>query len=298
MIPNFELRRRAWKVLKPVLPIALLVSLCAELPSLLSQVAMTISQQPLQRVLDKLVEADPTRYSTNQLIADLQNAINPGMLWVWLGALLAFVLTPFLHLGRLHFTLKLLRGQEGDVQDIFSRTACFVKAVGLTLYKTLLLILWSLPGVAVMVAGVAVLYANPTSETLNVMTGLYSIGMILSMVLMVRATLHYAMSELFMADTPTIGIRAAVRQSVDMMKTRKMMYFSLQIFFFALLLLCGMVQGMLEGLSVVVAMTLSMAAQLVVSVYRETAVAAFYEAYRPGAVPYVEVESQPLNGNE
>ena len=277
-IPNADLRARARGALKPILPIALLVSLCAELPSLISQVAASLTEQPLMDAAYQYIahpDMDPS-----VVISMFTSAITPVMAGAWGLALIAFLLTPFLNLGRLNFTLKLLRGEEVDVSDVLSRSSIFLKAIGQTLILIIKEILWGLPGVAVSLVGVALVFLNPTAQSLNMMMGFYSIGTIVTMVLMIRAALHYSMASLIMADNPETGIFASIRQSIDIMRNRKMLYLSLLVSFIGWILAQSIAETILTGISPIIGMTLGMAIDLLLSVYIQTSGAAFYEAYK------------------
>ena len=280
MILNSELRRRARDVLKPALPIALLVSLCAELPGLLSQVAAAQTEGPMREVLARYVLADAGAVNIEGLLAELRGAISPAMIAAWGVALLAFLLTPCLNLGRLRYTLRLLRGESGEVADVLSLRGLFLKAIGLTLWILLKELLWMLPGLALSMAGVAILLIHPSEATLNVMDTMYFAGFVLMIALMIRAALHYIMADMIMADEPDTGIRAAVRRSIDMMRQRKAMLVMLMLSFLGWMLLASLIQSMLSGMLMVLGMTIGMACQLLISVYMQTSIAAFYEEYK------------------
>ena len=277
-IPNADFRARAREALKPVLPIALLVSLCAELPSLISQVAATLTQEPLLDVAYQYI-AHPEMELT-ELASKFSAAITPSMEAAWGLALLAFLLTPFLNLGRLNFTLKLLRGEEIDVSDVLSRTSIFFKAIGQTLLVIFKEILWGLPGVAFSLLGIVFVLINPTAQSLNVMMGFYSVGSVLTMALMLRAALHYCMAGLILADRPETGVFASVRESIAIMRHRKMLYLALRVSFIGWILAQSIADTVLTGISSVIGMTLGMALELLLSVYIQTSCAAFYEAYK------------------
>lgn len=277
-IPNADFRARAREALKPVLPIALLVSLCAELPSLISQVAATLTEQPLMDAAYQYI-AHP-EMELSEVASLFTSAITPVMEGAWVLALIAFLLTPFLHLGRLNFTLRLLRGEEVDVKDVLSRSSLFFKAIGQTLLMIIKEILWGLPGVAVSLLGVGYVFLNPTVQSLNVMAGFYFVGTVLTMVLMLRAALHYVLAGLILADKPDTGVLASIRQSIAIMRHRKLLYVSLLVSFIGWMLAQYIAEMLLTVLSPIIGMTLGMALDLLLSVYIQTSCAAFYEAYK------------------
>lgn len=276
MMTNAQLRRKARESLRPVLPVALLTSLCAQLPTLFASVAYTLSSQPLMQVILAYNESSPMLYSPEKLLADLQAAITPAMKGAWIATLAAFLLTPFLQLGCFNFMFKLLRGEECGVADVFSRVGIFFKALGQMLLLVLKEFLWALPGIGVMLLGMVIVVVSPSMTTLNIMTFLESAGMILIIALMIRAYLHYAMAQYIMADEPEVGVRASIRRSIDMMRPRKSLYIGLWFSFIGWWLLVMYASMLFEGISPVLATTLQMALELGLSVYMSVTFIAFY----------------------
>ena len=191
---------------------------------------------------------------------------------------LSWLLSPVLTLGLTWCLLELLRGHEIGVGTVFARLSCFGRSIGLNLLTAVKLVLWSLPGAAVMFAGMLLLLL--TNSSLSLM--LYFAGLTLMIVLMVRAMLHYTMAQNFLADEPERGVLGSLRASIDMMRTRKMALFSLMLSFILWMMVLSMLTSLLSAmLGTVIASTVSMLLQLLLSVYMQMSICAFYEAYKP-----------------
>jgi len=114
-------------------------------------------------------------------------------------------------LGLNFFNIKLLRFENPDYADLFSRFKYFWKAVGLRLYIDLLVFLWTL------------LFIIP--------------GII--------AAYRYSMATYIMAENPDIGIVEAVNMSKELMNGHKADLFVLELSFFGWCLLGLMTCGIL-----------------------------------------------------
>ena len=283
MIPNALLRFKARNALKPLLPVILLCALIANLPSLATQtVSVLTDSNPLTYLLSQAstdTELMAILGDDARLAAMLQEyAAAPSRL-VSLGlSALSWLLSPVLTLGLTWCLLELLRGHEIGVGTVFARLNCFGRSIGLNLLTAVKLLVWSLPGAAVMFIGMLLLLL--TGSSLSLM--LYFAGLTLMIVLMVRAMLHYTMAPLFLADEPERGVRGSLRASIDMMRTRKMALFSLMLSFILWMMVLSMLTSLLSAmLGTVIASTISMLLQLMLSVYMQTSICAFYEAYKP-----------------
>ena len=120
-------------------------------------------------------------------------------------------------------------------------------------------------------------YIAISNGNLNAFTSLYSIGMVVSVVLMVRASLTYELSDIEMADEPEKSILTCLRNSRERMNGLKFMLLMLVVSFLGYILLSELLTSFLGQISYVVAMAVSIALSLVISAYMETAVCAFYE---------------------
>ena len=283
MIPNALLRLKARQALKPMLPVILLCALIANLPSLATQtVSVLTDSNPMNYLLSQAstdAELMAILGDDARLAAMLQKyAASPSRLASLGLSVLSWLLSPVLTLGLTWCLLELLRGHEISVGTVFARLGAFWRSIGLNLLTAVKLLVWSLPGMAVMFAGMMLLLLTGSSLSLT----LYFAGLTLMIVLMVRAMLHYTMAPVFLADEPERGVRGSLRASIDMMRTRKMALFSLMLSFILWMMILSMLTSFLSAmLGMVIASTISMLLQLMLSVYMQTSICAFYEAYKP-----------------
>lgn len=283
LIPNYELKLKARAALKDNWQIALMVALIASAPSLVSQVVAIMTQSSTVQTLNNLmatVQQNATASDVLRLMEEAGITAGKYMPSVLVGIVSA-LLSPFLTLGMLNYFFKLLRGEDDAlIGTVFSRRNCFFKAIGLNLMVFLRTFLWMLPGLAMEILAVALLPFLYESASFIIMLLMYA-GPLTMLVLGIRAGLHYAMATRFMAETPTMGINQCIRKSVNMMRHRKMLLFSLEISFVLLHFGITLLETLLLGMfGPVLASTLSMALSFTLNVYVQMAVSAFYLAYR------------------
>lgn len=283
MVTNYELKQKAREALKDNWQIALMVALIASLPSLAGQVVSIMTQSGMTQVLNNML----TTVQSNATIGDVaalmeQSGVTaasytPSLLL----NLLSGILSPFLTLGLLNYTFKLLRHEDDAlIGTVFSRKNCFFKAIGLNIMVFLRTLLWMLPGMALEILAMVALVLLPENLSFVSVVLLYG-GMIAMLVLGIRAAFHYAMATRVMAETPSVGINQAIRESVQMMSNRKMLLFSLEMSFILYNIGITLLETLLLSIvGSVLASTVSMVASFVVSVYMQTAVSAFYLVYR------------------
>ncbi len=284
MIPNTLLRQKARKALAPVLPIVLLCALIASLPSLISQTVgiLTGGSLPMY-VLNSIQTPDQLMAlasDPNQLLALLRAYPESGERLLALGlSVLSFLVSPFLSVGLYHTLQCVLRGEEISAGTVLERTGCLFKALGLNLLMTVKTVLWTLPGLAVIFLSTWLLMLT---RQVQLFTFLYTAGLILSMVLTLRAMLHYCLANVVLADNPDRGVMGALRESIAVMRYRKMLFINLQLpMYFLLLLVTMLLEGMLTALlGTVLSSTVMMVIQLVVSVYMAANSCAFFQTYR------------------
>ncbi|MGN0777934.1 MAG: DUF975 family protein [Aristaeellaceae bacterium] len=286
MIPNAMLRMKARQALKPVLPIILLCALVANLPSLATQtVTILTGSNPLSYLLSQVStvsELSELMMDEARLTAVLQGYAADGrhILSIAL-SVLSWLLSPVLTLGLTWCLLELLRGHTIGVGSVFGRMSCFFKSIGLNLLTALKLVLWGLPGAGVMLLSMLFLFLPDSGTATWLLTVGYMVGMVLMIVLMLRAMLHYSIATIYLADDPELGVRGALRASIAMMRRRKMLLFSLMMTFVLWLMLLSLLTDLISAmLGMVIASTLSMLLQLMIHVYMQTSICAFYEAYR------------------
>lgn len=131
-----------------------------------------------------------------------------------LSGIYIILVTGAFSLGIVIFFLALFRRQQVGVVDVFLGFEHFGKALGLLLFQTLFIFLWTL------------LFFIP--------------GII--------ASLRYSQAFFIMADDPSKSIRECMNESKRMMKGNKAKYFCLSISFIGWTLLAAVPSGILEGI--------------------------------------------------
>lgn len=297
VIPAYEFRRRAREAMKAFMPILLVVALIATLPSLISQAVtlateatpntlMTSFANRMMQVVEKYGISQPDASLsaldqaklTNDILAvydqymqDLNIFLRTKGPILLALSLMTLLLSPVLTLGMLNAMLHALRKQEFTASIALSRVNCILKALGLELLIGLKAFLWTLPGMALMIAACFL----PEIPMVIVMLA----GFVAMLVLGIMAMYRYALATSFLADDPTTRIRDCIRRSCEVMRHRKMELFSLELSFIGWRFLLVMAQSLFFGFGQVIGMTLSMFASLFLTVYTNCAQVAFYQEY-------------------
>lgn len=281
MVTNFELKQKARSALKDNWQIALMVALIASLPSLISQVVSVMTTSGMTQTMQNLMGILQDGSTIDDLLALMAEAELSvvGYIPSAVVSLVAWLVSPFLTLGMLNYFFMLLRGeQDVPVSAVFSRKGCFFKGIGLNLMTALRTFLWMLPGAVLEVASMFLALSESTS-TIGLV--LMLAGSAAMLVLGIRAALHYAMATRVLAECPEKGINQCIRESVAIMRNRKMLLVSLELSFILLSLLISLVESLLTGLlGTVLGATLSMALSFALNIYMQMAASAFYVAYR------------------
>ena len=273
-IPSAFYRRKALEALKGHWQTALLIALILNLPTLLMQGFSVYTGNDLaDRLQAFMVSASRDGVMTPQLLLDEFNAIlNSTGFWTVRGLeILAWLVTPCLAL------LDLLQGTEGPVSTVFSRTRIFLKSIGLQLLIILKVLLWALPGLAVMVYLLLPVFTSTSVlAQLSAMERSYNMTfplLLLIAVPAVMAALRYAMSEYIMAEDPDSKILFCIRRSKELMLNQKRSLFLLAVSFLLWYLLEILVASMLPG---VLALVFQMLAGLALTVYMSGSFSVFY----------------------
>lgn len=164
-----------------------------------------------------------------------------------LSGLYGLLVTGAFTLGITLFFLAMFRKQLVSVGDMFLGFERFGKALGLFLFQSLFIFLWSL------------LFIVP--------------GII--------AGIRYSQAFFILADDPTKGIRQCMDESKVMMKGNKAKYFCLSLSFIGWLILSSIPAGVLSGIEVSLGMTgfASLIMGLIASLFTAPVVAYMYSAY-------------------
>ena len=302
-IPSGYYRKKALAALKGHWQPALLVALIVNLPTMLMQgFSMFTGNDLMDRLSAFIVSASRDGVLTQQvLLQEIDTIVASTAFWLIRGLeILAMLITPCLSLGMYKWLMDLLHGQEQPVNAVFSRMRLFLKAIGLQLLIILKVILWTLPGLAVMIiVMLPVLRAGTTQAQLDAMTavqGMSFLPMLLMIVPGVIAALRYALSEYIMAEKPESKIRFCVSHSKELMKDQKKNLFFLLTSFLLWYLLELLIASFLSG---VLSLVFQMFAGLVLSVYVTCSISVFYlrleHAAETGESPEAEPAPDELN---
>jgi len=288
--PSSVFRRQAREALQNHWQTGLLIALIVNLPSLLVQAVSAFTNNDLLTRVQQIVllSAQEGTLSQDTLLASLDSLVRETGIWVMQGAgLLAWLITPFLSLGMIHWLLLRLRKEEGPVATVFSRGRIFFRATGLQLFTTLKIALWALPGAAVMALSLLPIYqARPATlqeanNLIRVSTGLTYLGAAAMAIPGIMAALRYAMAEILLADQPDTRITECVRESKRLMKGMKGALFALELSCLLWQLAVLVVSTLLEGLfGGVPSLMFQMLGSLAVSLYLQASVCAFSEDIR------------------
>lgn len=283
--PSSFYRIKARNALKGHWQTALLIALIVNLPTLLVQ-GFTIytGNDPLDWFQALVITASRDGTLSRELLLRESAAFfgSTGFLLFQGLCLVAWLITPCLSLGMNKWLLDRLQGREGPVTTVFSRVRWFLKAIGLQLLIILKILLWSLPGIALMVAGyIPLIRAGADLSRQLAALKISDALMIPSLALMiipgVMAALRYALSDYILAETPENGIRACIRRSKELTADCRRNLLLLMLHFLLLYLCIMLVSSFLAGMGPgVLPMMFQILANLVLSLYMSCSVAAFY----------------------
>ena len=301
--PSGYYRRKALAALKGHWQAALLVALIVNLPTLLMQgFSAFTGNDPINRLQAVIVSSSRDGVmSRDLLLNEIQALLNSTGFWTIRGLeLLAWLITPCLSLGMYKWLINRLRGLDDPVSAVFCRMKLFLKAIGLQLMIILKVLLWMLPGIAVMIATMIPLFrAGDTQAQLAALQSGYSMTLpILHLIAVpgVMAALRSGLSEFIMADAPESRILGCIRHSMELMKDQKKFLFFLMLSFLLWYLLELLISSFLTG---VLSLVFQMLAGLALSVYVACSVAAFYlrleDAYTKHESPDAEPGPEELN---
>ncbi|MBQ2952949.1 MAG: hypothetical protein IJE07_05275 [Clostridia bacterium] len=292
-IPSFVFKRRAWTAIRPWMQVLIVAGLLVVLPGLLCQVADTLLSDemsdaiggPAYALLDFFSQEIPEDTTEQELYAMAEEAntlsmtflnacvgfyTGAGKILVILGAV-DLLLTPVFLAPLYGALLEALRKKELNFAVCLRYLKLSLKSLLLFLWMTLRVGVWMLPGMAVMMLGVFV----PVVYELLVLAGFAG-----SMVLGVRAMLHYILAPVVLVDQPQLSLNGCIRQSWQVMRTRKMEYFMLRISFVGWQLLISLIGSIaVNAVMTAIALTLTMMGNLLLTIYMNGAVVAFWDAY-------------------
>ena len=293
MLYSAAFKAKARAVLQQHWQTALLIALIVNLPTLLVQGISVFTNNDLTLRLEALViEASRSADAMNALPEAAVALLSESGILAMTGlGILAWLVTPALSLGMNHWTLDRIRGAEEPVSTVFSRLNIFLKGVGLRLLITLKILLWMLPGIAVMgLAMVLLIRADVSSReavlsAANTSIMLVWFGMLLMMVLGVMGFLRYAVADFILADEPQERVFSCARRSREMMDGSRGPFLSLLVSFFLWYILVMLASSFAAGIAGdVFGLMVQMLGSLFLSVYMLTSQGVFYEALRTAPV--------------
>ena len=293
MIYSAAIKAKARAVLQQHWQTALLIALIVNLPTLVVQGLSRFTNNDLtQRLEDLLILATGNTEVMNTLPERTGALLSESGILVMLGlGLLAWLVTPALALGMNHWTLDRIRGAEEPVSTVFSRLGIFFKSIGLRLLISLKVLLWMLPGIAVIVLSmVLLLRADVSSQEAIVSAANTSLmliwaGMIAMLVLGVMGYLYYAQADFILADEPEERVLSCTRRSKEMMTGRRSQLLGLLLSFalwYLLVIFGSSAIAVMAG--DVIGIMLQMLGSLFLSVYMLASEGIFYEALRTAPV--------------
>ena len=293
MIYSAAIKAKARAVLQQHWQTALLIALIVNLPTLVVQGLSRFTNNDLtQRLEDLLILATGNTEVMNTLPERTGALLSESGILVMLGlGLFAWLVTPALALGMNHWTLDRIRGAEEPVSTVFSRLGIFFKSIGLRLLISLKVLLWMLPGIAVIVLSmVLLLRADVSSQEAIVSAANTSLmliwaGMIAMLVLGVMGYLYYAQADFILADEPEERVLSCTRRSKEMMTGRRSQLLGLLLSFalwYLLVIFGSSAIAVMAG--DVIGIMLQMLGSLFLSVYMLASEGIFYEALRTAPV--------------
>lgn len=191
---------------------------------------------------------------------------------------LYLILSPALAVILTRALLGAVRRQEITLAGSLKTLRHAPKALLVELWVFLRVYAWMLPGIAAMLLSVLLVYVAPGMVMLSLL--LLFAGMILSLVLGIRAGLHYGLASIVFADDTALSPNACVRISWEIMRRRKMELFCLKLSFIGWDLLISFASMMIMGMfGTVIGNTVSMMASLLLSIYVSAAQVCFFLAY-------------------
>lgn len=204
------------------------------------------------RALEALKATWPTALAGSALINLASYVLNQvlGVIPV-LGAFLSILVTALLTVPMIGLTKGVLGYYRGKPLTLDSVKAMFPhwqKVCMLYLWTMLCLVGWMLPGVAVMAVGGAMIVLGTDGTVIIAFGSLLLIaGMIVMLVLIIRAALDYSMSNCILIDDPSTGARDVLKKSKEMIHGYRWHYVKVSLPVFIILFAVIFVIGALTA---------------------------------------------------
>lgn len=235
-----------WKLLGMMLLLTVITSVLSigstYLVSLIAGVPMDLSGMSLDQYAEAATDSASFNAVFSLALEDSAAASNPAYI---LGSLIQSLLLTLvgggLSLGMISATIKLAQDKEKvKVGQIFSRMKYCLKYFGLSLWMGFKVLLWALPGFAFLIGAYTFIFSSAYAEAADALAVSEGIGMVmislvpllailLILALCIPAALRYQLAPYILADVPSTGVFACVRESKTMMKGHKWQSFKLCI---------------------------------------------------------------------
>jgi uncharacterized membrane protein len=164
----------------------------------------------------------------------------------FVGNLLQLFLFPPLVVGLMLFFLTIAREEHCAIEQLFNGFKCFWPSVGAYFMSSLFILLWMLPGLLIMLAGLALmpetelsqyLPALPFEITRPMTLALCVAGGFITWLTAIIVSLRYSQIYFVLADNPEAGVFGSISSSIELMKGKKWKYIFLGLRFFGWALL-------------------------------------------------------------
>lgn len=166
-------------------------------------------------------------------VGDELPALKPLLAPSLLAGALLLLITP-ISIGYNKACIDMARGLKSSYGTLFCRFRNMLGCLGLSLWITLKLLLWMLPGIGAMLL-MGILGIMFDSDLIVAIAPL--VTMVVTLVCLIPASYRYHMANYFYADDPSVGVFGAVDKSKGMMQYRKWQLFKLTF-----------VYGLIDGL--------------------------------------------------
>ena len=206
------LRARAWEAMKVTWPTVLALSCAINLvPSVLNQLMIGLPE-PVSMILSVVITA----------------AMMVPMLGVTKGLLGYF------------------RGMPLSFDCVKGMLPYAWKAIRFYFWEMLCLMGWMLPGGVVMTVGGMLIALGTDGTAIIACGGLLAVaGMVLMLVLAIRAVMNYSMANCILVDDPSTGVRETLRKSKAMIRGYRWYYVKVGLPMFLAILAAAFIVGML-----------------------------------------------------
>lgn len=183
-------------------------------------------------------------------LATLMAELIIGLLPPFIGSILSLVVTIVLivpQTGLVRGALDHLRRGALTFEHISSMFPYAKQMICYSLWETLFVFLWMLPGMILSSIGFGISFSarDESSALLGLVITL--IGFCLMFVLVIRAAFNYALGACCIVDNPTMGGCAALEKSKELMRGRRWLFFKMGLPVFLMIVLITAITSVLAG---------------------------------------------------